>query len=136
MGHLDFSRHHRLNHPRTAADANDLDIQPMLFKSFGALGDERGGLRAAELQVNEEKLFELLLRASNRSEAQSGANKKHRERLSDFHFPYYVLGFWIILRTSSVLRTRDMRGKTISMSMSWARWSWDVPQASLTTIML
>ena len=35
----------------------------MLFKSFGALGDKRGGLRAAELQMNEAKFFELLLRA-------------------------------------------------------------------------
>jgi hypothetical protein len=91
MGHLDFARYHRLNHPRTAADANDLDIQTLPFESFGPLGDERGGLRAAELQMDEAKLFELLLRARARCEAQSGANKKRREWLSGFHFRFFRL---------------------------------------------
>ncbi|MDP2602246.1 MAG: hypothetical protein Q8S00_06595 [Deltaproteobacteria bacterium] len=97
MSHLDFSRHYRLNHPRASANANDLDIQTLLFKRFGALGDEWGGLRSAELQMNEAKLFELLLGARACGEAQCGANKKHCEWLSGFHFPVlqaFVSGTW------------------------------------------
>jgi hypothetical protein len=118
MSHLDFSRHHRLNHPRASADANDLDIQPLLFKSFGALGNERRGLRAAELQMNEAKFLELLLRDRARSEAQNGANKKQREWFLGFHLGYFVFAFRIILRTSSVVRTRAMRGKISSIKVS------------------
>src|SRR6476659_6938893 len=35
--------------------------------------------------------------------------------------------FFSIAKTCSVVRTRDMRGNTSSISMSWARWSCDVP---------
>ena len=61
MRDFDLTGQHRLDHPRAAADANNLHIQTVLFENPGFLGDERNSLRAVGFEMDKAELCEPLL---------------------------------------------------------------------------
>src|SRR5688572_8106068 len=62
-----FSREHRLNDPRTAANPNDLDIETVLFEDLRFFRDERNRLRAVGFEMDEAKFGEFFLTLSFRT---------------------------------------------------------------------